>query len=101
MRGSLPSARTVRRWAAELEQALERGADDARAWLATPQGRRLRTLAAQALVLTAPLILRHPFFKTPAGRLVEVAGGAALLVKLAELMRDWEPELGTPPAPTA
>ena len=97
MRATLPSARAVRRWAAEFEQALERGVDDARAWLATPQGRRLRALAAQALILTTPLVLRHPFFKTPAGRLVEIAGGAALLVKLAELMRDWEPELGSPP----
>jgi len=43
-------------------------------------------------------VLRHPFFKTPAGRLLGAAGGAALLLKLAELLRDWEPELGTPPA---
>jgi hypothetical protein len=28
--------------------------------------------------------------KTPLGRLVEVAGGATLVVKLAELLRDWE-----------
>jgi hypothetical protein len=37
-------------------------------------------------------VLQHPFFKTPVGRLVQVAGGAALLVKVAEAIRDWEPE---------
>jgi hypothetical protein len=82
----------VRRWASELEDSLERGADEARLWLATPQGRRLRLLAAQAIILTAPMVMRHPFFKTPVGRLLQVGGGAALLVKLAELLRDWEPE---------
>ena len=98
MRTRLPTTREVRRWATEFEESLERGADEARAWLATPQGRRLRALAAQAIILTAPVVMRHPFFKTPVGRLLQVAGGAALLMKLAELLRDWEPELGTPPA---
>lgn len=97
MRPRLPTTRELRRWATEFEQALERGADEARAWLATPQGRRLRALAAQAIIVTAPAVLRHPFFKTPAGRLVQAAGGAALLVKVAELLRDWEPELAPPP----
>ena len=97
MRSRLPSARDVRRWAAEFEEALERGADEARLWLATPQGRRLRLLAAQAIILTAPMVMRHPFFKTPVGRLLQVGGGAALLVKMAELLRDWEPD-PIPPA---
>lgn len=98
MRTRLPTTRDVHKWAAEFAAALERGTMEARTWLATPQGRRLRTLAAQAIVLTAPVALRHPFFKTPAGRLVGAAGGTALLLKLAELLRDWEPELRTPPA---
>jgi hypothetical protein len=42
-------------------------------------------------------VLRHPFFKTPIGRLVQVTGGAALLVRLAELLRDWELSLPPPP----
>ena len=37
-------------------------------------------------------MLRHPFFRTPLGRVVQVAGGAALLVRVAEAIRDWEPE---------
>lgn len=97
METKLPTRRELRRWVRELEEALERGADEARGWLATPQGRRFRAIAAQAIIVTAPLVLRHPFFKTPIGRLVQVAGGAALLVRIAELLRDWEPESFPPP----
>ena len=42
---------------------------------------------------TAPLLFRHRFFRsTWPGRIIELAGGAALLIKLAEAIRDWEPE---------
>ncbi len=97
MRARLPSARDIRRWTNELEDALARGADEARAWLATPQGRRLRVLAAEAIVVTVPVVMRHPFFQTPVGRLLRVAGGATLVLKLAELLREWDPDLA--PAP--
>jgi hypothetical protein len=89
--GSIPSRAELRVLAQELEEALARGADEARAWLASEQGRRYRAIAARALVLAAPAILRHPFFRTPVGRLVEVAGGVALLAKVADLIRDWDP----------
>jgi hypothetical protein len=46
---------------------------------------------AAGLVLTTPLILRHPFFRTPPGRLVQVVGGAALIAKAADALRDWDP----------
>lgn len=96
---TLPTRREVRRWFAEAERALDRGIDEAEVWLATPTGRRVRALAAQLLIVSAPIVLQHPFFKTPIGRLVQVAGGAALLVKLAEAIRDWEPEpVGPVPA---
>jgi hypothetical protein len=95
----MPSTRDLRRWFGEAERALDRGVDEARTWLATPTGRRVRALAARLLIVGAPLVLRHPFFKTPVGRLVELAGGAAVLVKVAEIVRDWEPEpLGPIPA---
>jgi hypothetical protein len=81
--GSIPSRAELRVLVQEIEDALARGADDARAWLASEQGRRYRAIAARALVLAAPAILRHPFFRTPVGRLVEVAGGVALLAKVA------------------
>ena len=85
----------LRRLTRDLERALETGTDQAKAWLDSPDGRRYRAYAAQALVLAAPVILRHPFFKTPVGRLVELAGGAALLAKVADLIRDWEPTTST------
>jgi hypothetical protein len=91
MTGPIPSRAELRALARELEVAIASGADEARAWLASEQGRRYRSIAARALVLAAPAILRHPFFRTPVGRLVEVAGGVALLAKVADLIRDWDP----------
>jgi hypothetical protein len=78
----------------ELEDAVVAGVDATKAWLDSPQGRRYREYAARALVVTAPIVLKHPFFKTPIGRLVELAGGAALLLKVADVIRDWEPATG-------
>jgi hypothetical protein len=75
----------------KLEAAIDQGIDEARAWLASEEGRRYRAIAARLLILAAPLIVRHPIFKTPLGRLVQIAGGATLIVKVAELLRDWEP----------
>ena len=93
----LPSSDELGRLAGELQLAAERGVEDTRAWLASPTGRRYRALAAQSLIVSAPFILRHRFFRTPFGRLVEVAGGIALVAKVADLIRDWEPEApGTP-----
>ena len=78
-----------------LGDAVERGADQTRAFLATPTGRRVRTLAASGLLLATPMILRHPFFRTPLGRAIELGGAAALIAKGAEVIRDWEPAPGT------
>jgi hypothetical protein len=85
-------ATELKRLAAEAEQALADGVDRARAWLATPEGRRFRQNAARVLIVASPLILRMRFLRaTPLGRLIEVAGGTAILIKLAEALRDWEP----------
>jgi hypothetical protein len=94
------TAREARRLAGELEAALERGVDEARAWLASPAGRRFRAITARGLLLATPLVLRHPFFKTPLGRAISVTGAAALVTKAAERFRDWEPlaQLGPPVA---
>ena len=75
----------------QFESAIDQGVDEARAWLASEQGRRYRAIAARLLILAAPLLVRHPIFKTPLGRVVQIAGGATLIVKVAELLRDWEP----------
>lgn len=82
--------------ARELEAAFERGADEARAWLVSERGRRYRAYVAAALALTAPVIMRHPIFRTPIGRIVQLAGGAALLAKVADAIRDWEPVVAPP-----
>ena len=100
------SSRTVRKiemeqLVRELEDAVVAGVDATKAWLESPQGRRYREYAARALVVSAPIILKHPFFKTPIGRLVGLAGGAALVGKVADVIRDWEPATArtVPPTP--
>jgi hypothetical protein len=77
-----------------LGDAIERGADQSRAFLASPAGRRVRALTASGLLLATPMILRHPFFRTPLGRVIEIGGAAALIAKGAAVIRDWEPAPG-------
>jgi hypothetical protein len=81
----------LRALARQVDAAIDEGIDEARAWLASEQGRRYRAIAARGLILAAPLIVRHPVFRTPVGRIVQIAGGATLIVKVAERLRDWEP----------
>ncbi len=82
----------ARRLLAEAQQAVSGGTDQLRAWLASPQGRRFRQIFARVLLLSSPLLFRTRFFRiTPLGRLIEFAGGAAVLIKVAEAIRDWEP----------
>ena len=81
-----------------LEDAIERGADQTRVFLASPAGRRVRSLTASGLLLATPMVLRHPFFRTPLGRVIEIGGAAALIAKGAAIIRDWEPAPG-PVAP--
>jgi hypothetical protein len=77
----------------EARVVLGSGADAMRVWLATPQGTRFRQLFARALILGSPFIFRIRLLKAhPLGRLIEFAGGAAVLIKLAEIIRDWEPD---------
>jgi hypothetical protein len=77
----------------EAEARISQALDEARAYLASPEGRELRRRVAQAMILAAPLAFRLPVFRrTPAGRLLGLLGGAAVVVKLAEILRDWEPE---------
>ena len=82
-----------------IEDAIERGADQSRAFLVSPAGRRVRSLTASGLLLATPLILRHPFFRTPLGRAIEIGGAAALIAKGAAIIRDWEPAPGATAGP--
>lgn len=76
----------------EIEAQVDRGIREFRAYMASPQGKELRRRVAQGLILGAPLLFRMKFIrKNPVGRVIGLVGGAALVVKLAEALRDWEP----------
>jgi hypothetical protein len=88
------AAEGLRSLANEVEHLLSEGVDRAEDWLATPAGRKFRKRAARLILVATPLLFRHRFFRsTWPGRIIELAGGAALLMKLAEAIRDWEPDL--------
>ncbi len=71
----------ARRLLAEAQEALSAGADELGAWLATPQGRRFRQIFARVLLVSSPLLFRMRFFRaTPLGRLIEFAGGTAIII---------------------
>lgn len=77
----------------ELQDRVSRGVEDLRAYLASPEGQVLRQRVAQVLIVAAPLLLRSKIFtRTWPGRIIGLLGGTAIVVKLAEALRDWEPE---------
>jgi hypothetical protein len=79
-------------FARDLEREARTLLEDVRAFLASPEGQRLRTIVATGLIAVAPLVSRLPVFRASRfGRFVGIAGGTALIVKLADLIRDWEP----------
>jgi len=60
-------------------------------FLESPSGRRLRRLVATGMIVSVPLVMRIPGLRrSPIGRTVELVGGTALVVRLAEAIRDWE-----------
>jgi hypothetical protein len=66
-------------------------------FLDSPAGRRLRRVLATTVIVTLPIVMRIPGLKrSPILRVLELTGGAALVVKLAELIRDWERERAQP-----
>ncbi len=66
-------------------------ADQVATFLESPAGRRFRGLLAGGIILTAPMIFRIPVLRRyPLIRWLELVGGAALIVKAAEAIRDWE-----------
>ena len=76
----------------EVLASLDRGVTEFRRYMASPEGRALRRRIAQLAIIGAPLLFRLKFIRNhPVGRLLGVVGGAALVVKLAETLRDWEP----------
>ena len=60
-------------------------------FLATPAGRRMRRVLAGAIIVTVPMVFRIPGLRRyPLIRALEFLGGAALIVRFAEALRDWE-----------
>ena len=78
----------------EMADRFETSLDEVLSFLDSPSGRRLRRMLATGLIVSVPLLMRIPGLRsTPIGRLIGVTGGAALVVKLAEAIRDWERSL--------
>jgi hypothetical protein len=76
---------------------LEVAVQDVEDFLDSPAGRRLRRVLAAAAIIGAPLLFRLPGLRRyPLLRALEIAGGAALVVKFAEALRDWEPTARRP-----
>lgn len=84
----------------EIADRLGASVEEVLRFLDSPAARRLRKMLAAGLILSVPLVMRIPGLRRSfVGRAIELAGGATLVVKLAELIRDWERgERASPPA---
>jgi hypothetical protein len=81
----------------QVAERLSQGTRELRAYLASQEGRELRRRVAQLAIIAAPLLFRMRFFRASSvGRAIGLIGGAALVVKAAEALRDWEPLVETP-----
>ena len=81
----------------EIADRVDATSDEVLEFLDSPAGRRLRRVLATSLIVSVPLVLRIPGLRaSPIGRLLTVTGGATMVVKLAEAIRDWERALPEP-----
>lgn len=79
-----------------LAERADIAADELLEFLDSPGGRRLRNVLAGAVIVSVPLIMRAPGLKrSPLGRLLAVTGGSAILIGIAEAIRDWERSEGS------
>ena len=84
----------------EIADRVDVTVDELLAFLDSPAGRRLRRYLATALIISVPLVMRIPGLRrSPIGRLIEVGGGAVVIAKIAELIRDWERRDADRPTP--
>lgn len=84
----------------EIADRVDTSVEELLEFLDSPAGRRLRKRLATGLIVSVPLVMRLPWLKrTPIGKLIEWGGGAALLVRVAEVIRDWERDHGDVPGP--
>lgn len=76
----------------DLAETVYDTVDGVKEYLASDEGRDVRRKVATGLIFAAPVIARLPVMRaSPLGRIVGLAGGAAIIVKAAEMLRDWEP----------
>lgn len=75
----------------EIADRIDTTVEELLEFLDSSAGRRLRRYLAAGLIVSVPLVMRMPWLRrSPIGKLIELGGGAALLVKFAEMIRDWE-----------
>jgi hypothetical protein len=66
---------------------------EAKRFAASEHGRKIRHNVATGLIVAAPVVVSLPVLRrTRLGKLIELSGGAALIVTVAEKLRDWNPE---------
>jgi hypothetical protein len=74
-------------------EAASDAAEAARSFMASERGRQMRRQVATVLIVAAPVISELPVIRRhPIARVLRAAGVAALVVKGAEWLRDWEPQ---------
>ena len=67
--------------------------DEAKRFASSEQGRKIRHNVATGLIVAAPVVVSLPVLRrTRLGKLIELSGGAALIVTVAEKLRDWNPD---------
>ena len=95
-----------------LAERADIAADELLEFLDSPAGKRLRKVLAGAVIVSVPLVMRIPGLRrSPLGRIVAMTGGSAILIGIAEAIRDWERKesaagrrghvVDVPPAPSA
>jgi len=74
-------------------EAASDAAETVRSFLVSERGRRVRHQVATALIVAAPVLSELPVIRRhPVARLLRTAGVAALVIRGAEWLRDWEPQ---------
>lgn len=74
-------------------EAASDAAETVRSFLASERGQRVRHQVATALIVAAPVLSELPVIRRhPVARLLRTAGVAALVIRGAEWLRDWEPQ---------
>ena len=75
----------------EIAERANMTLDELMTFLDSPTGRRVRHMVATGMIVSVPFVMRLPGLRRSGlGRAIELVGGTALVVRLAEVVRDWE-----------